>query len=400
MEHIVRLSKLTKIIGICTIGFFMVIVIAMLITGNYGAAICFAPFVVLGGVLLLAYKKQIIRVNENELVFSYLLKKTQHVRYEDIQCILVIPLNNRTQVALIDRQYRRITTLDLLLSNSEYLYEAFEKKQIELLNFQELIEQNQDVSKFMGALNWIERNYYKTLAHEDETVKEMSKSKTKGEVNRTKRFLKILGWILILANVAAYLIGGKVMVIILIGILLVTYALYIIYYPYIYIEVTTKKGQEQVYQLPMLGAAIAMLISLSISQFYNYDFGSFMKIMAGMAVLLAAPFIIKSSRTEVTQRFARKLSVFFAVLIMAFTLTFPVNFILTSGKATHETAVVTDKKISGGKTRDYDLYVSCNGEEEVFTVSRREYEDTSIGDEKRICMRKSVLGLNYRTVHD
>ena len=47
-----------------------------------------------------------------------------------------------------------------------------------------------------------------------------------------------------------------------------------------------------------------------------------------------------------------------------------------------------------------ELYVSCNGKREIYTVSNSEYENTSIGDSKRICRRKSALGLEYSTIHD
>ena len=33
-------------------------------------------------------------------------------------------------------------------------------------------------------------------------------------------------------------------------------------------------------------------------------------------------------------------------------------------------------------------------------ISNSEYENTSIGDSKRICRRKSALGLEYSTIHD
>ena len=84
MDNVIRLSKLTKILGIITAGLFSLIVLAMLITGNIGAAICFTPFVVLGVALILAYKKQTIIVNEDELGFNYLIKETQHIKYKDI----------------------------------------------------------------------------------------------------------------------------------------------------------------------------------------------------------------------------------------------------------------------------------------------------------------------------
>ncbi|MFR5222626.1 MAG: hypothetical protein ACLTE9_19775 [Thomasclavelia ramosa] len=228
----------------------------------------------------------------------------------------------------------------------------------------------------------------------------MSKTIEKEKRKKTKQFLKALGWILIIADAVAFFIGGKTMLVIFIMVLMITYAVYIKYYPYIFIEVTTKKGQELAYQLPFMGAAIAMLLSLNTSKLFNYEFGNYMKITAIITALLALPFIIKSLKTDVPQKFGRKLSVVFAAFIIAFTISFPINFLFTFDGATHEIAIVTDKKISSGKTRDRELYVSCNGKREIYTVSNSEYENTSIGDSKRICRRKSALGLEYSTIHD
>ena len=98
-----------------------------------------------------------------------------------------------------------------------------------------------------------------------------------------------------------------------------------------------------------MGAAIAMLLSLNTSKLFNYEFGNYMKITAIITALLALPFIIKSLKTDVPQKFGRKLSVVFAAFIIAFTISFPINFLFTFDGATHEIAIVTDKKISSGK---------------------------------------------------
>lgn len=365
-----------------------------------GVAICFMPFVFLGIALILAYKKQIIVVNEDEIVFSYLVKKTQHIKYNDIRCILMIPLNGRTDVILIDKMYNRLVTLEQVYVNYDILYDTLIKHEIDLVDFGELVEQNKDVSKYVPALNWIEKNFYKSICNENTTIKNMSKTIEKEKRKKTKQFLKALGWILIIADAVAFFIGGKTMLVIFIMVLMITYAVYIKYYTYIFIEVTTKKGQELAYQLPFMGAAIAMLLSLNTSKLFNYEFGNYMKITAIITALLALPFIIKSLKTDVPQKFGRKLSVVFAAFIIAFTISFPINFLFTFDGATHEIAIVTDKKISSGKTRDRELYVSCNGKREIYTVSNSEYENTSIGDSKRICRRKSALGLEYSTIHD
>lgn len=82
MDNVIRLSKFVKNLGIVTTVLFLIIVLVTFVTGNMGVAICFMPFVFLGIALILAYKKQIIVVNEDEIVFSYLVKKTQHIKYK------------------------------------------------------------------------------------------------------------------------------------------------------------------------------------------------------------------------------------------------------------------------------------------------------------------------------
>ena len=400
MDNIIRLSKLVKNLGIVTMVLFLIIVLVTFVTGNMGAAICFMPFVFLGIALIMAYKKQIIVVNEDEIVFSYLVKKTQHIKYNDIRCILMIPLNNRTDVVLIDKKYDKIITLDQMLVNHDILYDALIEHEIDLVDFGELVEKNKDVSKYVPVLNWIEKNYYKSIFYEENITKRMSKAIEKEKIQKTKQRLKILGWSLIIADALAFFIGGRVMVIIFIAALLITYAVYIKYYPYIFIEITTKKGQETAYQLPFMGAAIAVILLLNLGKLFNYEFGNFMKITAIITVLLALPFIIKSLKTDVPQKFGRKLLVIFAAFIIAFTINFPINFLLTFEGTSHETVTITDKNISGGKTRDRELYVNCNGEKEIYTVSTSEYESAAIGDKKRICRRKSALGLEYSTIHD
>ena len=230
-------------------------------------------------------------------------------------------------------------------------------------------------------------------------MEHLSKENKRFSITKTKKLLKIIGWILTLSNVVAYLIGGKVMVIILVSVLLVAYVIYLVYYPYIYMETTTKKGQEKAIQMPFIGAGIALLSCLSISQTFTYDFGSFIKITACLTVILTVPYVIKSARTEIPQKSGRKFSVILAILILSYTITFPLNFIATFDKPFHENITITDKRISSGKSKTYYLYGDWNGKETEFCVSKRVYNDTSIRDVRKICIKQSAFGLEYCTIH-
>lgn len=399
-DKVIRLSKFTKVLGIITVVIFMIPTTFLLFTGNIIAALCFFPFVLLGAALLLAYRKQVIILDDQELTFHYLLKNTQHIPYADIHCLLFIPLNNQMHMALISKTYERLISLDNMLVNLDPLFEILQQKNIQLIDFAELAEDEKQAALYGNTLTMIERNYYKSIDSENKTVDSMTKKKPHFHYKKTKKRLKILGWILFLTDVVAYIIGGKTMLVLSLAVIFITYSIYIIYYPYIYVDTISKKGQKQSLQLPFFAAAIAMLINLSLTQLYNYDFNALLQITAVIMLILIGIFMIKSMRNSIAQRLTRKLSVICAIFIMTFSSTFTINFLLTFEPARHETIRVSDKSISSGKTRDYYLYGQWNGKEEQFSVPRSVYQESEIGDQKKVCIRRSMFGLEYYTVHE
>ena len=392
----VRNAKFVKVIGIITTVLFLSVSIFLILTGNLLASLFFLPFAALGIILILAYEKEKILLEKESLTICRLFGKTQQVDYREIRCLLLIPLRNRTRMVLVDKQYRRLLSLDPTLENPETLLEALIDNEIPLVDFGEMAQQKKNLSRYFPLLTAIERNYYHAIVDETKVIEQMSKNSKAFYRVKAKKRLKIIGWILIVLDVAAYLIGGKPMTLLLTGVLLAAYTVYLWYYPYIYIETTTKKGEEQALQMPCLGAAAAILLCLGVAQTFNYDAGVYFKITFALTALLALPYLIKSAKTKLPQRLGRKLSVIFAAFILAFSITFPLNFLLTFDKARHETVTITDKHIS---TDDYYLHGYWNGEETKFRVSSSVYRNTDIGEERRICIRQSALGMVYYSIH-
>ena len=399
-KKIIRTSKAVKIIGVIDTVIFSLVVLILIMTGNIFGAVCFMPFVVLGILLILAYKRQRIIIEEDKLTFYYLIKKEQQISYSDIHCLLLIPLNNRIQKALIDKQYNRLVTLDETMTNLDALYDILKQKGIQILDFGKMTERNQNVSKYWKVLTRMERYYYKSIDNENKTIENMSKEKAGFNIAKIKKKLKITEWILIFCDVAAFFIGGKVKLILVIAVLLFSYGIYIKYYPYVYVETHSKKIQGLAFQMPVFGPAMALLLGVATLNIYSYDFGTYIKLTVFVTVILSIPYVIKSSRITVPQRIARKASVFLAAFTMAFSITFPINFMLTFEAPIHETTIITDKYMNtSGKTVDYYLYGIWNGKEEKISVSGSEYKRASIGDRRRICINHSILGLEYYTVH-
>ena len=221
------------------------------------------------------------------------------------------------------------------------------------------------------------------------------------DITETEKKIKTAGWMLVFSNLAAVLIGGKIKLFILTAILLATYAMYINFYPYMYFDTISKKVQGLVFQLPFVGAGIALVLCLSSLNLYECSFVAYTKIAICITIVLVIPYFIKSSKTKTPQRLGRRISVVFAVFVLSFGITFPVNYLLTFEKPIHETIKITDKELStSGKELDYYLYGSWKGEEERFSVSRSVYGRTSIGDIQKICIKHSILRLEYYTVHE
>ena len=221
------------------------------------------------------------------------------------------------------------------------------------------------------------------------------------DITETEKKIKTAGWILVFLNLAAVLIGGKIKLFILAVIPLAAYAMYLCFYPYMYFDTISKKVQGLVFQLPFVGPGIALILCLSNLNVYECSFVAYTKIAVCITVVLVIPYFIKSSKTKTPQRLGRKISVVFAVFVLSFGITFPVNYLLTFAEPVHETITITDKEINtAGKTLDYYLYGSWKGEEERFSVSRNVYGRASIGDIRKICTKHSIFGLEYYTIHE
>lgn len=400
-RKIIRNKKYVKIIGIITtVGFSMMSIFFGIVAGMI-ASICFLPFVALGIILLIGYEREKIIIEKDTLTFCYSLKKTRVIKYHDIHCLLFVPLGNKTSMVLIDNNYNRLNELDSTLDNLDVLFEMLAEKGVSIIDFEELVEQNKNVSKYISALNWIEKNYYKSIFDEKETTEKLQRTVEKDKIEKVRQRLKIFGLGFIIADALAFLFGGKSMYIIYILVILSTYALYVWYYPYIYFETKSKKVEDVILQLPLFGALIASLFCMFVFQICDCDFYDLLKFIFISAVILSIPFIFKSLKLKIHQRKARIISVIFATLYISFIIAMPINILLTFDRATHEEIVVIDKDIdTGSSLTDYQLIANWRGEKQSFNVSKNEYLKTSVGDTRRVCVRKSLFGLEYYTVHD
>ena len=89
-----------------------------------------------------------------------------------------------------------------------------------------------------------------------------------------------------------------------------------------------------------------------------------------------------------------------AVLFFLSFFLMPAACYVTSGKPVHDTVIVLDKdSYRGSHTTSYDIVVVWRGREQKMDVSNSLYKSVEIGDTVRVCVRKSLLGIEIWRVH-
>lgn len=90
------------------------------------------------------------------------------------------------------------------------------------------------------------------------------------------------------------------------------------------------------------------------------------------------------------------ISVFLAAIIIAYSISFPLNMLLTFSNPVHTDVTVTDKHAVRGKHDSWYVYVDDGVQ---FSMTKSEYHEIQKGDSMRICARKSLFGFEYSTLH-
>lgn len=167
-ENIVRNNRAILIIGIVFIITFIIAVLFFGLNGVIMGVLFSSAFIVLGLLFIIIYEKEYLSIGENTLEHYHWIKKTQKVYYEDIHCLLIVPLESVTDLIIIDKNYNSVIRLDMNLQNIERIFRVFEEKDIPILDLSEIVERKEDTSKFLNALNTLEKNYYLKIQKEIE----------------------------------------------------------------------------------------------------------------------------------------------------------------------------------------------------------------------------------------
>ena len=412
MENvIVREGKIVlRVGGICALFFWIIYLAALFsaISDHSGAAVFVAlsvfilPFVGLGLYVFLSYFRRRLEFSDKEFTVYSVLGKKKIYPYAEIRRLLFIERAGETRIAVLGKEGERLASFEMNMSGAEEALLFLKEKGISLSEKDVVGEKFCD-EKTRKALKWYEKSAYLTNWNREEEAERTKKVYTEEDVKRQQKRLKILGWILIAFVILVYFAGAKYMVAGWVIVLLFVWFLYIYLYPRAYIEKSgEKKNDAYTLVLPWGGAVLALLACLVVMDMFNVTDGELFTYAGIFGAILLIPYFIKIFFFARESSKGRIIFVILAGLLIGFTLTLPVNYLLTTEKSNHVPMIVTGKRESSSSKGGTDYYISGNyqGENMDMSVSRSLFESVDEGSLVQICERESILGLEYWNVHE
>lgn len=412
MENVVVRERkvVLRVGGICTL-FFGIMYLAALfsaISEHSGAAVFVAlsvfilPFVGLGLYVFLSYFRRRLEFSCREFTVYSVLGKKKVYPYTEIRRLLFIERAGETRIAILGKEGERLASFENNMIGAEEALLFLEKKGISFRERDFIGEEGCD-EKTRKALKWYEKSAYLTKWNREKEAERTKKVCTEEDIKRQQKRLKILGWILIAFVILIYFAGAKYMVAGWVFVLLFVWFLYIYLYPRAYIEKSGKKKSDAyTLVIPWGGAVLALLACLGITDMFNVKDGELFTYTGIFGAILLIPYFIKILFFAKESSKGRIVFVILAGLAIGFTVTLPVNYLLTTGKSNHVPMIVTGKRESSSSKGGTDYYISGNylGENMDMTVSKSLFESVDEGSLVRICERESILGLEYWNVHE
>lgn len=160
-KRVLRFSKFVPGLGAVIAVIFAVSAVLMAGRREYLGTFILSVFALLGIFLLVSYFRVCVVLREEDFEFRKLFRKSRRVRYEEVACILRIPLSSKVSTVLVGKQYQRIEGIDGPLIDMEPLFEALVAHGVPKKDFREMYRNGEDVSMYYSAMKWIESSYYK-----------------------------------------------------------------------------------------------------------------------------------------------------------------------------------------------------------------------------------------------
>lgn len=217
-------------------------------------------------------------------------------------------------------------------------------------------------------------------------------------IRKEKEAIRLFGIILIIVSLTAIFFPDERKMTVNIFILLSHYLLFLFFYPKLTLE-KGKRCDEYHITFPMAAFFISLLFSMNFIASVNMEERQWFAASAVLFFILFVPILLML-------RFRRIREHPFVLLMLAIVLFFlsfymlPAAGYVASYQPVHDTVIVLDKgSHRGSHTTSYSIVVNWREREQKMSVSSGLYESVEAGDRVRVCIRKSLLGMELWRVH-
>lgn len=308
---------------------------------------------------------------------------------------------------LISKRCKRICEIQENHPDFEHVRLLLDTCKIPTLDLATLLTAGDEVSRYLPALPFLTKWNCIFELHSQKTLECYQKNVSLDTIQKIRKRLRILGWILIAVGILSSTFKGALYFFAPVFILVTLWFVYVHFYPYIYVlqghllpfETPDSALDYYILPLPVMGGFFTLFSVYAI--YYTFMCSDWQLYLYGccFAAVLLLPFAVHQYKKRVKQHWLRTLSVMLSAILLGILLVLPVNRILTVTPADTEHLMVLEKDSHKSSARiGYDyyyVYAEHQGKTEQFQVSKSAYRDIKIGGTVEVRRRESLLGFDY-----
>ncbi len=217
---------------------------------------------------------------------------------------------------------------------------------------------------------------------------------------KEKKAVRIIGIALLLLAASSLLMPMKWTVFVCALTLLFSYSLYLYFYPKMIFK-ESKKCDEYHIAFPAWAVWLCFLFLIPISSNLNFRENMWLLLSLILTGLLSIPYFLIQMIRRKKESVLKMAGIIFLLFFFAFLSTPAINYATAFGSPSHETVFISEKEThrNSHNTTSYFFHFTWQDKEQNMQVSESLYNSLKEGDPVRICIRKSIFGMEYYILH-
>jgi len=344
------------------------------------AVICtliFGTFILVGCYLIADYFRRKLLLYPDHLTYTPAVGKTRTISYQEIRSLKL----RAERCVLYSQEGKKLAVFETNMTGSLNAVCYLNSKGIFIDEKQNPRSKNAEAKK-QADIAYISSRW------------------TKEQIMKEKKAVRIIGTTLLLLAASSLLLPMKWTVFVCALTLLFSYSLYLYFYPRMIFE-ESKKCDEYHIAFPAWAAWLCALSLMLISS--NLNFGENMWLLFSLILtgLLSIPYFLIQMIRRKKESLLKITGMIFLLFFFTLPCTPAINYAATFSSPSHETVFISEKE-THRNSRSGTSYYFCftwQDKEQNMQVSESLYNSLKEGDPVRICIRKSIFGMEYYILH-